>query len=234
MAMLSVGDDPEALLARADSLHHEKRFAALFDLVEPMAAAQPTNVDLAWRSARAHHDLAGELSDATRREQLLRDGLVIAERALGHHPHEGLCHKWVGILLGAVGEFLPTKEKVGNAFRIKERLLEAAQLRPDDSSVQLALGEWAYKVAGISFVERSAAKLLFGEPPAASYSEALTYFERASRLSPTKKAAYKAALSCQKLHQKAQARRWAEDVLGLPGASASDAELDRLATMLLK
>ena len=39
-------------------------------------------------------------------------GLAIAEGALAESPSDGLCHKWVGILLGELGSFLPTKEKV--------------------------------------------------------------------------------------------------------------------------
>lgn len=49
-------------------------------------------------------------------------------------------------MLGALGTYLPTKEKVANSFRIRDALQTAAEMRPADGSVQLALGEWCFKV----------------------------------------------------------------------------------------
>ena len=49
-------------------------------------------------------------------------------------------------MLGALGTYLPTKEKVANSFRIRDALQTAAEMRPADGSVQLALGEWFFKV----------------------------------------------------------------------------------------
>ena len=49
-------------------------------------------------------------------------------------------------MLGALGSYLPTKEKVANSFRIRDALQTAAEMRPADGSVQLALGEWCFKV----------------------------------------------------------------------------------------
>lgn len=78
-----------------------------------LKSTDTSDVDLAWRLCRAHHDLAEEtLQDPSRREQLLRDGLALAETTLQSHPDSGPVLKWYGILLGRLGDFLPTKEKV--------------------------------------------------------------------------------------------------------------------------
>lgn len=67
---------------------------------------------------------------------------------------------------------------MANSYKIKDALVTAAELLPEDASVQTAIGQWCLKVAGISWVERNAAKLLFGSPPESSYEEALGFFEK--------------------------------------------------------
>lgn len=154
-------------------------------------------------------------------------------------PHTGsqecaLCHKWVGILLGALGTYLPPKEKVANAFRIRDSLQAAAAARPEDGSVMLALGEWCFKVAGIGWVEANAAKLLFGQAPSSSYAEALGFFERSWALKPSKKAAYKAGLASGQAARAEDARIWLERAIELPGAGSADEEIERLAAHTLR
>ncbi|EOD12366.1 regulator of microtubule dynamics [Emiliania huxleyi CCMP1516] len=168
-------------IAALDELHTSKSYETLYEHLA--ARDDAAELHLAWRFARAHHDLADSLPEADkgRKEALLRAGLAVAEAALARaeegDAESALCHKaprrdWVGILLGALGTYLPTKEKVANSFRIRDALQTAAEMRPADGSVQLALGEWCFKVAGIGWVEANAAKLLFGQAPESTYAEA--------------------------------------------------------------
>lgn len=199
----------DALIEEADALHSAKKFDAVFDL---LAGADVTDDELAWRIARAYHDKAEEITaDDLVRERLLREGLAVAEAAKERSAgastaSHGYALKWYAILLGRLGDYLPTKEKVANSYKIKEALEASATLLPEDSSVQFGLGQWCYKVAGISFIERNAAKLLFGQPPASSYAEALSYLEASYALKANKKAALFAGLCQAKLKDKAAAR----------------------------
>ena len=294
-----VAMESRAILEELDALHASRSFDTLFQKLSERD--DTTELALAWRFARAHHDLADSLpeSEKARKEQLIRAGLEVAEDALAraeeceevrfnyfapslgfgsHHRevavgtelndliyldpctpvryinglcstnHAGfhnlvssplplnphcvqecaLCYKWVGILLGALGSYLPPKEKVANAFRIKQSLEAAAAARPNDSSVMLALGEWCFKVAGIGWVEANAAKMLFGQAPQSTYDEALDYYDRSWAAKPSKKAAYKASLTCTKLARQDDAQSWLERAAKLPGKGAADAEIDRL------
>ena len=221
------GDD---LISRADELHGSNQVQELFDL---LSGEDTSEDEVAWRIARAHHDLAEEtVGDDARKEQLLRDGLAIAETAKDSSG-SGYSLKWYAILLGRLGDFLPTKEKVANSYKIKESLEASAVLLPEDSSVQTALGQWCYKVAGISWVERNAAKLLFGAPPESSYEEALGFVTKSYELRPSKKAALFASLCHDKLKDRAMSQDWAEKCLALESVGEADAEIDRQAKALL-
>jgi len=216
----------------SDALHASDQIDALFEM---LASADATDDELAWRIARAHHDKAEELqSDDKQREKLLREGLAVAcasmERTGGSN---GYALKWYAILLGRLGDFLPTKEKVANSFKIKDSLEASARLLPDDASVLTALGQWCFKVAGISGPERFAAKLLFGSPPQSSYAEALGFLEKSYELRPSKKAALFAGLCQGKLGERADAREWMERCLALESSTAAAVELDRQAQAAL-
>ena len=224
------GDDEKtALIARADELHAANEVDALFSLLE---GADVNDDDLAWRVARAHHDKAEEseeaAQDAALKERLLRTGLAIAE-ASKDKTGSGYALKWYAILLGRLGDFLPTKEKVGNSFKIKEALEAAAVLLPEDASIQTALGQWCYKVASISWIERNVAKALFGEPPESSYEEALAFVTRSHELRPTKKAALFAGLCHGKLKARVDATEWLERCLAMESVGEGDKDLDKQA-----
>lgn len=218
-----------SLIELADQLHAAKAFQEVFDLLEVADTSADTAV--AWRLARAYHDLA-DLRPAAEREGLLRAGLDVARAALEQAEPASLdwafSHKWVAIVLGALGEFVATKEKVANSFAIKESLELASRKLTDDSSVQLALGEWCFKVATISWIEKNAAKMLFGQAPVSSLDEALGFYERSWEIRPSKKAAYKLGLIHSKQGEPERARQWFEAALGIAPAGDVDAELDRL------
>ena len=111
-----------------------------------------------------------------------------AERAAALAPENGLAQKWLGVMLGSVGDFQTTKEKIQNSYKVREALDAAYLLRPDDATVALALGQWCLKVAGVSFVERGLARAIFGgSPPEATYAEALKFFRQAQELKPASK-----------------------------------------------
>ena len=82
----------QELISKADALHAENKPEELFAALE---GADTTDVELAWRVCRAHHDVAEELvNDPARREQLLRDGLALAEATLKSSPDNGPVLKW--------------------------------------------------------------------------------------------------------------------------------------------
>ena len=79
-AVEAVSESSDSLVDRADALHASKDVQAMFDL---LAGEDMSDDEIAWRAARAHHDLAEEVvGDDSRKEQLLRDGVQIAETAM--------------------------------------------------------------------------------------------------------------------------------------------------------
>ncbi len=85
-------------------------------------------------------------------------------------------------MLSAVADLLSTKEKIENAFKIKEHAIKALEIRPEDATTNHLLGRWCYNVASIGWLERKLAATLFATPPESTYDEALKYFLRAGEI----------------------------------------------------
>ena len=187
------------------------------------AGARPRRpAGVAWRLARAHLDLSEEApKESAERERYIRDGLAIVdEAARAKWADSGEIFKWHGCLLGALSDFVGTKEKVTNALIVRESLERAAPLLPDDATVQTALGQWCTKVASMNVLQRNAAKLLFG-PLEATHEEALAYYTRANELRTEKRVLIKLAETHLALSQRGDAKAWAERAAELPSSPAA-------------
>lgn len=171
----------QSLLSDADALHAAGEHEAAH---ERLLAGPRDDPEVLWRLARACCDLSE--GAAQNREKIVREGLAHAEEAMRLAP-TGLANKWYGIMLGISGDFESTKTKIANAYKIKDALDVANAELQDDATVQLALGRWSLKLAGVGFFERKIAGALFAAPPAASYEDALSYFEKAYALKPDAK-----------------------------------------------
>ena len=182
----------ESQIERFDRLHAsplDRTDELLKGLRDASRDTNAVDVAIEWRYARACLDASNALPEKDpKREGLTFEGLRAAERAAALAPDNGLAQKWLGVMLGSVGDFQTTKEKIQNSYKVREALDAAYALRPDDATVALALGQWCLKVAGVSFVERGLARAIFGgSPPEATYAEALKFFRSAQELKPASK-----------------------------------------------
>jgi len=101
------------------------------------------------------------------------------------------CYKWKALLLGVLGDYVPIKEKIGNAFVIKELFLKSIEADPTDAVVFFGMGEWSYRVASTGYVQRKIASTIFATgPPESSFEEAIDWYRKSLERNPDFKRAY--------------------------------------------
>jgi len=108
----------------------------------------------------------------------------LAKRCLEVDDKHFASHKWMAIMLSSLGDFVSTKEKIGNAYKIRDHIIKAMELKPNDPTTVHLYGRWCFGVANISWIERTMASTLFATPPTSSYDEALKYFLEAADIQP--------------------------------------------------
>ena len=114
------------------------------------------------------------------------------------------------------------KEKIQNAFTVKEHADKAHELMPEDATVLHFLGRFAFTIAGISWMERKLAASFIASPPEATYDEALAFFVQAEerRQFPTNRVWI--AKTYLKLSDKAKAKEWFTKVVEMAPECESD------------
>jgi len=197
------------LIKKLDTLQEEGKFQEVFDTVTAAVKDDASNIELLWRTSRAFYDMAESKEDKTWQQDYFTKSLDYAKKALEADANHFGGHKWFAISSSAVGQFLAAKDKIGNAFKIKEEALRAVELRPGDATTLHLLGRWCHSVASISWVERKVASALFATPPESSFDEALAFFLRAAEANPNfiRNALYTADTYVQ-LKKQAEAKAW--------------------------
>ena len=99
-------------------------------------------------------------------------------------PDSSKAHVWMGITLSSLGEFEGTKVKIANSKKIKEYWDQAIVLNPKDNSPYNLVGRFCKAILELSWAERKGAELIFGTLPKVTYAEALSYFQKAEKISP--------------------------------------------------
>eukprot|EP01114_Cavostelium_apophysatum_P022284 TRINITY_DN800_c0_g1_i1.p1 TRINITY_DN800_c0_g1~~TRINITY_DN800_c0_g1_i1.p1 ORF type:complete len:234 (+),score=59.09 TRINITY_DN800_c0_g1_i1:113-814(+) len=178
--------EAQAVVDKMDQLHKEDKYMDLYRYgLEEWNKPQFQNIaEIAWRLTRAHFDAAERAKDNNEKKSIIMKGVEIGKKSLELGPDNFACHKWYAIVLSLAGDFISTKEKIGNAFVIKEHAMKANELKPNDSTTLHLLGRWCFDVSKIGWMERKLAATLFASPPESSYDEALKYFLAAQEAEP--------------------------------------------------
>eukprot|EP00698_Gefionella_okellyi_P022499 TRINITY_DN746_c0_g1_i1.p1 TRINITY_DN746_c0_g1~~TRINITY_DN746_c0_g1_i1.p1 ORF type:complete len:183 (+),score=36.46 TRINITY_DN746_c0_g1_i1:225-773(+) len=168
-------------------------------------------------------------------KRLLEEGYSLGQKAIELAPSHFGGYKWSAICLSGLGDHVSQKEKIQNAFKIKEFATKAAELRPGDATTFHVLGRWCYGVTNISWIERKLAAALFATPPTSSYEEALSYFQKAHEIEPKLPRNLLLLGDCHvALKQSAEAKTFYQQLLALPIASEVDRLLHEEATTKLR
>lgn len=170
------------VVAQADACHQKEDIHGNYKVLEEAYQGGYQDPEILWRLGRSCYDLAQETTDKAERQKQLTRGLELVKASLASKPDSFAVHKWTGILISSMGEFISTKEKIANAFVIRDHFSKATELNPDDCTSWHCLGKWSWSVLQIGWVERQAASLLFGTPPTSTYGECEEFLLKSAKL----------------------------------------------------
>ncbi|GMT10673.1 hypothetical protein PFISCL1PPCAC_1970, partial [Pristionchus fissidentatus] len=131
--------------------------------------------EVEWRLAQAMFLQSNSIEDNEKRRLLCREALVLAESSFSSSPLSSDAAKTASIIAGSISESATSsleQMKIGALF--KKYLDATIQLLSEPDMVCLHMrGRFSYKVASLSFVEKTLACKLVGSLPACSYDDAL-------------------------------------------------------------
>ncbi|XP_037090201.1 regulator of microtubule dynamics protein 1-like [Pollicipes pollicipes] len=237
----------DQLKKNVDQYYDEMKYDQIAEQLEPYKGGD--DVGLLWRLARANYERQKTLGSDAAQLRLLQDTLATVQRALALDATDPNCHKWMAIYLNAITKLQGSKAQIDAATTIREHMLKACEYGPDDATNWHLIAMWEYSVADISWVMRKLATVVYGEPPRATFQQALDNFLKADQLSdgfrqlsagrglawPIKSRNLMMIGKCyQKLKDKENAIKYLKMVRALEAKTADDEESKEEAISMLK
>ena len=140
--------DPDALYRRREHVASARAAAGIW---ASRLAADPRDVESAWKLARARYWLGGRGNDREARKRDLERGIDAADRAIAIAPDRPEGHFWKAANMGALAESFGFRQGLRYRGAIRASLETVLRLDPgfQQGSADRALGRWYYKVPGL-------------------------------------------------------------------------------------
>ena len=168
-----------AELEKTDALHDASEYKTEVVQLEELLVEFPEDVEILWRLAQVHFDIADQTEDEEVHKAHFYPGFEVAKKAVLIDPNSARANHWYATLIGKIGMLEGTKQKIINSYDVEEYGLKAIELDPSyDGSLHL-LGRWHYELADLSWVERTVAKIVYETPPKASFEESVKFYKKA-------------------------------------------------------
>jgi len=170
---------PQAELIRIDALHDASEYEKELAQLEVLSVEYPEDVEILWRLAQVHFDIADQTEDEEVHKAHFYPGFEAAKKGVKIDPNSARANHWYATLIGKIGMLEGTKQKIINSYDVEEYGLKAIELDPAyDGSLHL-LGRWHYELADLSWIERTVAKIVYETPPKASFEESVEFYKKA-------------------------------------------------------
>lgn len=226
---------PQAELDKTDALHDAREYQTELSELEKLSAEYPEDVEVLWRLAQVHFDIADQTKDEEIHKAHFYPGFEVAKKAVKIDPQSAKANHWYAVLIGKIGILEGTKQKIINSYEVEKYGLRALEIEPNYDGTLHLMGQWHYKLADLSWVERTVAKIVYETPPKASFEEAAEFFQRAIKAKPDEVRHYLwLGKTYLKLKNKEKAEEYLQLTIGMKSLDDADKLMQKEARELLK
>jgi tetratricopeptide (TPR) repeat protein len=151
-------------------------------------AKDSTSYELWWRLAHTAGDRGARAEydhDKPKAEAAYAEAMKAAKKATALEPAGWEGHFELASSVGRYALFQGGKTKIELSKEVKAEADRAIALNPKADRAYHVLARWNRAIAQLSFIEKTAAKMVYGGlPEGATMNNAVTYFEKAIELNP--------------------------------------------------
>ncbi|KPA82920.1 hypothetical protein ABB37_02672 [Leptomonas pyrrhocoris] len=209
--------DWEAIAKEAEAVLAKPDIKGCHDILLKAYVGGNHHPEILWRLARSYYEMAKETTDPAVSEPYLKQGMELCKQSVDADQNNFASHKWLGILISE--QKVSTKEKIANAYIIRDEFKRAIELSPQDATSLHCMGNWCFSIMKIGWLERKAAALVLGEPPSSSWEECLGYLLRSAEAGDTIHNATMIADAYMQQGKKSEARTWYQKAIDMPAVT---------------
>ena len=168
---------------KADSLYEAYKETEALRAYENILEEQPENYKALWRASFLYSRIGNRKERTERQQEYYDKAISLAEQALKVDSTDVESNFVMSVAMGRKALIASARERVAASREIKKYVDRALAYDSTHAGAWHVLGRWHFKVANLNFVERLAAKTLFGGIPGdASNPKAVRAIERAIEL----------------------------------------------------
>jgi tetratricopeptide (TPR) repeat protein len=201
----------------------------------PAAKIEPNNVRLLVHISREYRHLMSDASTPAEKRRLGGIAVDYANRAAGLGANDPEAQLAVAISYGLLQPLEGNRERIEASRVIKAAVDKTIKLDPNNDLGWHVLGRWHKELADISAFQRTMAQTIYGAIlPQSTYGEAVTCFEKAIQLNPSRLIHYiELGQVYAQMGRSDEARRFITKGLAMQNTEKDDPEIKREGRELL-
>lgn len=151
--------------ARADSLYTTFQEEEALELYRGILEENPKHYTALWRASFLHSRIGNRFNDDDDQKDYFNRAIELAERALEVDSTDAESNFVMAVAMGRKALISGARDRVAASRDIKKYADRALEINPNHAGAWHVLGRWHFKVANLSWIERTAANTLFGGIP---------------------------------------------------------------------
>jgi len=171
-------------LLKGDSLFLALKYEEALKYYESAYRENPQDYETLWRLSMAYLSIGEGLKDEKEAESYYQKALDFAKMATEANLNGDWGWTYLAASYGRIALSKGGKEKVKYAMLIKESVLKALSLNPNNDLANFIWGSYNFEAATLNPVLKSFAKTLFGEVPQGTIEDAKKFMKKAIEQNP--------------------------------------------------
>ncbi len=178
----------QTLINEGDSLYRAFDNEAALARYEQAAATNPGDFPILIRMIRTLNDRTKDLlakQEKRQAETLMNRAVALVDTMEARFPDRRETYFFLAATYGTFALFKGGKQKVRLGRNVERYARRSIEIDSTYALPYIALGIFNREVAGLNWIQRTFAKILFGGVPHGSREDAVAYFQHAIRLDPS-------------------------------------------------
>lgn len=148
-------------LSEADTLYESAKFEELAACLKKL---DQSDVEVQWRLTRALYECSKLSANSANKPDLVRDAFDIIQKSIEKYDSHYAVHQWYAIMLDAKAHLDGLRARIHVLEEIKKHMEKAVELNPEDSISHYILGEFAFQIADLSWIEKKILSSMLTHP----------------------------------------------------------------------
>ena len=177
-----LAQDANTLIAEGQKLETAMDEKAALSKYKEVLKIAPQNLIALTRCSEICSATGNRETTSKTRDAYFNAAILYAQTAYKLYPESDLSNVSMAIAVGRIVLRKSGKEKIASVKDLKAYADKAVKVNPNNFRAWHILGKWNYEVSNLTAFERTAAKLLFGSLPTASFTTAVSCYEKAKAI----------------------------------------------------